>query len=75
MYLCGRGFSEGLCLVGKKDTCKLGFIDRNGKLVIDCQFDHANDFHDGLALVYDKEYDDDFEDYYETNFRFIDKED
>lgn len=74
LYLCGRGFSEGLCLVGKKDTYKLGFIDRNGKLVIDCQFDHANDFHDGLALVYDKEYDDDFEEYYETNFRFIDKE-
>jgi hypothetical protein len=28
-----------------------GFIDRTGKIVIPLQFDSANDFHEGLALV------------------------
>src|ERR1700704_3111972 len=30
---------------------KFGFIDRTGKIVIPLQFDSANDFHEGLALV------------------------
>ena len=30
---------------------KWGFIDRSGKLVISVQFDSANEFHEGLALV------------------------
>ncbi len=30
---------------------KCGFIDRTGKVVIALQFDSANDFHEGLALV------------------------
>src|SRR2546421_3754540 len=30
---------------------KWGFIDRTGKVVIPIQFDSANDFHEGLALV------------------------
>jgi hypothetical protein len=30
---------------------KFGFIDRTGKVVIAPQFDSANDFHEGLALV------------------------
>jgi hypothetical protein len=30
---------------------KWGFIDRAGKIVIPAQFDSANDFHEGLALV------------------------
>src|SRR5947207_15985085 len=30
---------------------KWGFIDRTGKIVIPLQFDSANDFHEGLALV------------------------
>ncbi|MDX6304249.1 MAG: hypothetical protein QOI77_1218, partial [Blastocatellia bacterium] len=28
-----------------------GFIDRTGKIIIPLQFDSANDFHEGLALV------------------------
>jgi hypothetical protein len=34
----------------EKDS-KWGFIDRTGKIVIPLQFDSANDFHEGLALV------------------------
>ncbi len=34
----------------KKDN-QWGFIDRTGKIVIPLQFDSANDFHEGLALV------------------------
>src|SRR5258706_12737862 len=30
---------------------KWGFIDRTGKLIIPLQFDSANNFHEGLALV------------------------
>jgi WG containing repeat len=30
---------------------KWGFIDRAGKVIIPVQFDSANEFHDGLALV------------------------
>lgn len=30
---------------------KWGFIDRTGKIIIPLQFDSANDFHEGLALV------------------------
>src|SRR6266849_5349942 len=30
---------------------KWGFIDRTGKIVIPLQFDGANEFHEGLALV------------------------
>src|SRR2546421_12905534 len=30
---------------------KWGFVDRTGKLVIPLQFDSANEFHEGLALV------------------------
>jgi hypothetical protein len=34
----------------EKDS-QWGFIDRTGKIVIPLQFDSANDFHEGLALV------------------------
>src|SRR5882762_11324102 len=30
---------------------KWGFIDRTGRIVVPLQFDSANDFHEGLALV------------------------
>jgi hypothetical protein len=55
MVLCaltGRGQqpeSKALFPVEKDD--KFGFIDRTGKVVIPLQFDSANDFHEGLALV------------------------
>ena len=76
-YGFNNGFSEGLCKVGNKieddsdddDSAKIGFIDKTGKLVIDCQFDHASDFHNGRALVWDDG--DDYE-HDGVNFRFID---
>ena len=34
----------------EKDS-QWGFIDRTGKIAIPLQFDSANDFHEGLALV------------------------
>ena len=43
---------------------KEGFIDKTGKIVIDCKYAHASDFSDGLAKVYSDEY---------VNFEFIDK--
>jgi len=55
MVLCaltGRGQqpeSKALFPVEKDD--KFGFIDRTGKVVIPLQFDSANDFNEGLALV------------------------
>lgn len=43
---------------------KYGFIDKNGKEVIDCKYAHVFDFSNGLAKVYSDEY---------VNFEFIDK--
>ena len=31
--------------------CKIGYIDKSGREVIPCQYDYAEDFHDGLANV------------------------
>lgn len=31
--------------------CKIGYIDKSGREVIPCQYDIADDFHDGLANV------------------------
>lgn len=84
-YGLNNGFSEGLCKVCRfenriidssdedDDSVKIGFVDRTGKLVIDCQFDHASDFHNGRALVWDDGVEDDYE-HESVNFRFIDKE-
>ncbi len=41
--------AKTLFAVEKDD--KWGFIDRTGKIVVPLQFDSANDFHEGLALV------------------------
>jgi hypothetical protein len=41
-------FSDGLCRVQR---AKYGFIDTNGKLVIDLKYDEAEDFSEGLAAV------------------------
>ena len=44
-----RGFSEGLAAVCKQGLW--GYIDREGKLVIPCQFKKAGSFSDGYAVV------------------------
>jgi hypothetical protein len=44
-----NSFSEGLLPVETKG--KWGFVDKNGRLVIDPQFEDASDFSDGLAPV------------------------
>lgn len=45
-------FHEGLARVhnGGEDA-PYGYIDKNGEEVIPCQFDYAEDFHEGLAVV------------------------
>ena len=73
LYVYGI-FSEGLCLVREDlgddrwEDEKYGFIDRNGDLVIECQFEEAKDFHDGYAVVWEETDDD------EKTFRFIDRD-
>lgn len=50
----GKIFNDGLAYVGKeikKDTIKFGFIDKTGKLVIDCVYDDVCSFQNGLARV------------------------
>ncbi len=47
--ISGRNFAEGYAKVEKDD--KNGYIDANGKLVIDYQYKTALDFSDGLAYV------------------------
>jgi len=61
-------FSEGLSLVKIKN--KYGFIDKKGTLIINNQFDYADDFKEGLALVSNKK--DPLSD--EMLYGFIDKE-
>ena len=62
--VCGD-FKESLCAVCRSsgdlygEGDKYGFIDKSGKLVIECEFNGVHDFSDGLAVVYDgDEYDD-----------------
>ena len=43
------GFSDGLARV--KQNGKYGYIDKNGKMVIQPQFNDARNFSDGLAMV------------------------
>lgn len=53
-------FSHGLIVVCDSRTGKCGFMDRNGKLVIEPKFNNAANFSEGLARVAiienDKEY-------------------
>lgn len=42
---------DGKTLFPVSKNEKWGFIDRTGKVVVPLQFDSANDFHEGLALV------------------------
>ena len=54
-FLCAFGVRgqrpESKALFPVEKGGKFGFIDRTGKVVIPLQFDSANDFHEGLALV------------------------
>jgi len=44
-------FSEGLLSVRDKYTGKFGYINHQGKLVIECKFYDAYPFHEGYAFV------------------------
>jgi len=49
-----RAFSQGRALFhgpGRRNLAKKGFIDRNGKIIVPAQFDSADSFSEGLALV------------------------
>src|SRR6266446_9170471 len=54
-FLCAFGVRgqrpESKALFPVEKGGKFGFIDRTGKVVIPIQFDSANNFHEGLALV------------------------
>ena len=50
----GTQFSNGRLLVKDDVTEKCGFINHQGKIVIDCQYDDAISFCNGLAAVYYK---------------------
>lgn len=43
-------FMDGFAVV-LDSNLKYGFIDKNGRVVIDCQFDDADIFHNGKAVV------------------------
>lgn len=45
------GFSEGLAIATLKRGDNIGYIDKTGNYVIPPQFDEAEDFAEGLALV------------------------
>lgn len=45
----GERFSEGLAAF--KRNGKYGYMDHNGKIVIEPRFSNANEFHEGLAAV------------------------
>ena len=46
-------FKDGYAAVSKYDGFRLlyGFINENGELVIDCKYDYADYFYEGLARV------------------------
>ena len=46
---CVSNFKEHLALAVKYD--KYGFVNIEGKEIIECKFDEANDFNEGLASV------------------------
>lgn len=56
-------FYEGLAYVQKDRWGLYGYIDEEGNVVIDFQFDYANDFSEGLAVVR-----------IENSYGYIDKE-
>ena len=48
-----RDFHEGLVLVGTDKDKKVFFMNTEGKEAFSARYDMANDFHEGLALVWD----------------------
>lgn len=44
-------YSEGLCRYQDKEFGKYGYKDKTGKIVIEAQFDYAEEFKDGFAIV------------------------
>lgn len=55
-YDCIYPFSDGLARVGKADMdgyMKYGYIDEFGEIVIPLEYDHAEDFSNGLACISD----------------------
>lgn len=44
-------FHEGLAIFSYKDIFKLGYVDKNGQIVIAAQFKQAGEFSEGLANV------------------------
>lgn len=53
-YLQAGDFSEGFAAVKAEESNSFGYIDRTGAFAIRPQFESANSFHHGLALVYFK---------------------
>jgi len=53
LYWADRQFAERITAVGggSYDKRKYGFIDKSGRTVVDFQFDWAEQFFDGLAMV------------------------
>ncbi len=50
-YLPAGSFTEGLATIYDAKTHKYGFIDHGGKIAIPAQFDFADGFSEGLAVV------------------------
>ena len=50
IYGTAGEYSEGLLQIANKDN-KKGYVDKNGKVVIDFQYDTAEEFSEGLAQV------------------------
>jgi hypothetical protein len=59
-YKLCSGFSEGLAVVGREygeykflegRVTKYGYIDKSGNIAIECCFDWAQPFSDGLAAI------------------------
>ena len=51
-YYIKSNYSQGLAGIQSKMTNgKFGFINENGKIVIECEYDYYNDFSEGLSAV------------------------
>ena len=44
-------FKEGLALIEDRENHKYGYINKQGKIVIPCIYDKADDFSNGMATV------------------------
>lgn len=57
---CSAGYTEGMLMV-EDETGKVGYVDTEGKMVIEPQYNYGSDFREGYAIVYTKEEGDDSE--------------